>query len=249
MRSLRVALAALALAGCAGGEDEAAAPQSDDPAVLLARAADRLREQATFSYTATYTRTRSDQPNDPLRYGETEGALDHAAKRGRMTLQFDLGLPELDDPITLRWNTAELEAELGGHVRRMARGQARRTGGLIGRAPDEPEALDELLEGGREARVVGEDEIDGEQTTHIAFNAPTTVGVPAEVAVGAGEGLLSERMPAEAWIDADGLARRLSYTLRFPATKAFPARTVVGVYDLADFGEPVSGLEFKEQAG
>jgi hypothetical protein len=178
MRSLGVALAALALAGCAGGEDEAAAPQSDDPAVLLAQAADRLREQATFSYTATYTRTRSDQPNDPLQYGETEGALDHAAKRGRMTLQFDLGLPELDDPITLRWNTAELEAEFGGHVRRMAR-----------------------------------------------------------------------RMLAEAWIDADGLPRRLSYTLRFPAIKALPARTVVGVYDLADFGEPVSGLEFKKQAG
>ena len=56
-RSAAAALAALALAGCAGDEQEAA------PAVplaeLLAQAADRLREQATFTVESDTVRTLS----------------------------------------------------------------------------------------------------------------------------------------------------------------------------------------------
>ena len=85
-----------------------------------------LREQASFAFTSTYTRTRATHPDDPSQYGKAEGAIDHAAERGRVTVELDLGLPELGDPITLRWDADELEAELGGDARRMARDRARR---------------------------------------------------------------------------------------------------------------------------
>jgi LppX_LprAFG lipoprotein len=245
VRLAAAVLAAVALAGCAGGGNDGTSAPSGDPAELLARAADRLREQASFGFESTYTRTRADEPDEPAQYGEADGALDLAAKRGRMTIDLDLGLAELDDPIPLRWNASELEVEFGGETRRLSRDEARAIGGQLGRVPDEPEALVEVLGQGRDARFGGEEEIDGKQTTRVAFTSPTR-GASAEAAVG---GPIGPRMPAEVWIGDEGLLRRLSYTLRFPATKALPARTVTSVYDLDDFGEPVSGLEFESQAG
>ena len=143
MRGRGAALAAaLALAGCSGsGED--AAPRGS-PGELLAGAADRLREESTFSFESEHVRTRADRPGEPETYAEVDGAIDLNRGRGRATVELDLGLPSaesepgLDDPIALRWNRSTLEAEIGGAARRVSRSDARESGGLIGRLPDEP---------------------------------------------------------------------------------------------------------------
>jgi hypothetical protein len=250
LRSLAAAaLAAAALAGCAG-DDRDAAPEAS-ATELLAQAADRLREQATFSFESRSVRTRADRPDDPETYAEVDGALDLERGRGRATLVLDLGLPDsgsqpgLDDPIKLRWDRRTLEAEIDGEARRLPREQARETGGLIGRLPDEPEALVELLELAMNARLLDA----GTVAFVVDARRAGRAGVPAEVAPAAAEGRLGAELPFEAEIGDDGLPRRISYRIEQEPTAALPARTIEVTYDLADVGEPVSGLEFTSQAG
>jgi hypothetical protein len=236
------ALAAVVLAGCAGGEEEASPDAS--PTELLAQAADRLREQATFTFESTFVRTRADRPNDEETFMEGAGGVDLEQARGRATVELDLGLPDsgsgpgLDDPVTLRWNPSRFEAEIGGEARQMTRGDARENGGLIGRYPDEPEALVELLELGTDARELGDD--------HVGFTvdarAASRAGAPAT-------GPVDTTLPMEVWVGDDGEPRRIAYRIEQAPTAALPARTIVVTYELADLGNPVSGLEFTSQAG
>jgi hypothetical protein len=225
-RRVAAALAALALAGCAG-EGEEAAP-SESPAELLAQAADRLREQATFTVDSTAVRTRADRPDEHETIAELRGAVELGSGRGRATVELNLGLPEsgdepgLDDPIELRWDRSAFEAEIGGERSRLSRGEARENGGAIGRIPDELEGLVELLERGTNVRALDDD--------HLAFTVP-----------GADT--------AEAWLDDEGRPEKIVTRLEQKATAALPARTVEVTYELADFGESVSGLEFRSQAG
>lgn len=211
----------------------------------------RLREQGTFSFEAESVRTRADRPDEPETFAEMEGAVDLDQGRGRATVDLDLGLPGsgsepgLDDPITLRWDRSTFEAEIGGETRRLARSDARESAGLIGRLPDEPEALVELLELGKHARRLDADRVGFVVDARKAGRA----GVPAEVAPGAAAGLFGAELPFEAEIGGDGLPRQISYRIEQDATEALPARTVEVTYVLTDVGEPVSGLEFTSQAG
>lgn len=251
MRHPRVAAvaAALALAGCSGGGEDAVPEGS--PMEVLARAADRLREESTFSFESDHVRTRADRPSEPETYAEVDGAIDLARGRGRATVQFDLGLPStesepgLDDPISLRWDRSTLEAEIGGAARRLSRGQARESGGLVGRLPDEPEALATLLELGTRARKLGDGRIGFEVDARKAGRS----GAPAELAAAAAAGSLGAHLPMEVVIGGDGAPRGISYRIEQEPTPALPARTIVVTYELADLGEPVSGLQFTSQAG
>ena len=241
--------AALALAGCSGaGED--AVPEGP-PGEVLARAADRLREESTFSFESDHVRTRADRPGEPETYAEVDGAIDLARGRGRATVELDLGLPSggsesgLEDPIALRWDRATLEAEIGGAARRLSRDQARESGGLIGRLPDEPEALATLLELGTRARMLGDRRIGFEVDARKAGR----FGAPAELAPAAAAGSLGAHLPLEVVIGGDGAPRRISYRIEQEPTPVLPARTIVVTYELADLGEPVSGLQFTSQAG
>ena len=224
-RGAAAALVALALAGCAGDEQEAA--PALPPAELLAQAADRLREQATFTVESVTVRTRADRPDEHETIAELEGAVDLERGRGRATVELDLGLPEsgaesgLDDPIALRWDRSTFEAEIGGEVQRLPRAEARENGGAIGRIPDELEGIPELLESGTNARALDD---------HLAFTVPGGAA-------------------AEAWLDDSGRPERIVSRLEQAATAALPARTIEVTYELADFGEPVSGLDFTSQAG
>ena len=93
MRQLAAAaLVAVALAGCAGGDEEA--EPAGSPEELLAQAADRLREQATFSFESTSVRTRADRPDDEETFMDAAGAVDLEQGRGRATVELDLGLPD-----------------------------------------------------------------------------------------------------------------------------------------------------------
>ena len=241
--------AVVALAGCRGGGEEAVPAGS--PAELLARAADRLREESTFSFESDHVRTRADRPGEPETYAEVDGAIDLARARGRATVDLDLGLPSatsapgLDDPIELRWDRSTLEAEIGGTAKRLPRGQARESGGLIGRLPDEPEALALLLELGTRARRLGNGRIGFDVDARTAGRS----GVPAEIATAAAAGGLGANLPLEVVVGEDGAPRRISYRIEQEPTAALPARTIVVTYELADLGEPVSGLQFTTQAG
>jgi hypothetical protein len=216
-RGAAAALAALALAGCAGGEEEAA--PAVPPAELLAQAADRLREQATFTVESDTVRTRADRPDEHETITTLDGAVDLERGRGRATVEFELGLPDsgdepgLDDPMELHWDRTTFEVEVGGESSRLPRAEARENGGAIGRIPDELEGIPELLESGLDVRTVDD---------HLVF------GMPGGAA-------------AEAWLDDDGRPERIVSRLEQEATSALPARTIEVTYELADFGEPYPG--------
>ena len=242
MRQLAAAaLVAVALAGCAGGDEEA--EPAGSPEELLARAADRLREQATFSFESTSVRTRADRPDDEETFMDAAGAVDLEQGRGRATVELDLGLPtgsepSLDDPVTLRWNRSRFEAEIGGEARRLMRDDARQNGGLIGRYPDEPEALVELLELAEDVRELGDDHFGFTVDARAASQAGAPVAGPVETT-----------LPMEVWISDDGLPFRVAYRIEQEPTPALPARTIEVTYELANVGEPASELELGPQAG
>lgn len=242
MRLLSAATVALAFAGCAGVGDEAASNES--PTELLAQAADDLRAQGSFSFEADYVRVRADRPDDAETFAEIEGAVELDQGRGRATVRLDLGLPSsgsepgLDDPIDLRWSRMSLEAEVGGEAQRLPRVRARRDGGLLGRLPDEPEALAELLALGTDARLLGR--------RHVGFEVDVR---KSGFFPGGVEGRFGEALPMEVWLDEDGVPQRILYRIEQEPTAALPARSVTATYELGDIGEPVSGLEFRSQAG
>ncbi len=263
MRLTRAALvtlpAALTLAACGG---QASAP-AGSATQLLADAAANLQERSTLGFSFEYVRTRTDRPDDPERYGRGEGALDLAERRGRLRFDLDLGLPSsagsrVEDPFELRWDRGWIEATIDGEARRLPRDDARATGGLLGRLPDEPEAVISLLGMAQGARRAGEDTLAGERLAVIEFVVDAReaggLGAPAELSKAATAGMLGERLEMEAWVDEDRLPRVIALTIRLEPVSSggklvLPARTVRIAYKLDDFGEPVTGLQFESQAG
>lgn len=246
-RLISLALLVLALAGC-GGSETAAGP-AGDPAELLERAPQLLREQETLAFSFHYTRTRADRADDGERYLEGEGALDLGADAGRMEVTLDLGLPDdpFDGPIELRWTRTRLTARVGGKSSQLEREHGRQSGGLVGRMPDEPAGLIGLLGRATEARDEGSETIDGVEVRRLSFvvdaRAAGRARVPSELSLAAQEGGLGERLPLVAWVDGEGLVRRIAYEVRLPEQRQrpsgkliLPRRTIRGVYDLSDFG-------------
>ena len=176
-------------AGC-GGDPSVSRPASS-PAELLQGAGEAAREHGTLTFSFEYVRTRADRPDDPERYGSGEGALDLSERRGRLRLELELGLQsdaarELEQPFELRWDEEWVEAELQGKSRKIARERARETGGLVGRLPDEPEAMLAFLELGSEARLRSEETLGGEPMSVVEFVVAARkageLGAPAELA-------------------------------------------------------------------
>jgi len=247
---------AWALAACGGDGSSARAGSTQQ---LLTDAAVAAREQGTLTFTFEYVRTHADRPDEPERYGSGDGALDVSAGRGRMRFEFDLGPSSgtgsaIEEPFELRWDRQWLEAEVDGKSKQMARETARRGAGLVGRLPDEPEAMLALLEHATDARRVGEKALDGERLTVVRFEVDSQtaglLGAPAELTGAAAAGMLDERFRLEAWIGEDRLARRVVLTIDLEPVSSggelvLPARTLSVTYDLAAYGEPVTELEFE----
>jgi hypothetical protein len=161
----------LAVAGCGGGDGE---DGGASPSEILSEAAAVLDAQPTLAFSFEYVRTRAHRPDEPERYGAGEGVLDLAAGRGRLRFQLDLGLPStasstVEEPFEVRWDERSVEVELHGAPRRLTRERARRSGGLVGRLPDEPEAIIALPAHGRDARLVRSDVLDGAPVDVLAF--------------------------------------------------------------------------------
>ena len=259
MRLIPAALAALALAAPAitscGGERQLPSGSATE---LLTEAAARVHEQETFSFSFEYLRVRDDRRNDPERYGRGDGALDLASGRGRLALDLGVGIPAVDGRYAVRWSSTEVQTKFGSERFRASRDDARERAGLVGRLPDEPEAVVALLERGRDARLVDERELGGRRLTVVRFTVDAReagrLGAPAEVALAAASGGLGDRLDLEAWIDEDRLPRRIVMELALdPVSNAgrllLPGRTVTITYELADFGEPQTRLQFASQAG
>lgn len=241
------------LAGCGADDapDEEVGVRSPEDAAAAAHEA--LEASETFGFTATYVRTRADAVDEPEEYASSEGAVDLIDDRGRIVLQLSLegvDAPELTEPIELQWDAENLAAHGGEEVRSVARAEARETGGLVGRLPDEPAGLATLLTVAREPEEIGTETIDGRETTGYRFavdrRAAGQAGVPAELSLALEQGNPGVRLVLEAWLDEAALPRRLAYVVELdPVTEeetgreVLPARTITATYDLADFGAPV----------
>lgn len=252
-RRARAALAGLAaalLVASCGGE-EAAGPE-EEPAATLARAASALRGANTFTFELEATRVRADKPDDPQRVFEGRGAVDLRAQSGRMELDLShlfAGIPAGDDdnplarPIQLRWDATTLYGESRAGKGSTTRVRARESGGLLGRAPDEPEGLVILLEEGRGAR---RGDADDTVTFTVPIERAAAAGSPAELNAEAARRLVGPRLEMTATVDGSGRPTRISYVYRLKPTRhaatgrvALPARTVTVAYHLADFGADV----------
>ena len=251
MRPTLVALVAV-LAGCGSFGDSGTTPDLSPAAVR--EAPDRVRAEGTFAFSATYIRQLPGKADE--KYLTFEGAVDVTRAVGRLEADFSTLLPTsprtnapLTEPIELSWTRDELVAALGGKEQAQPRAHARESGGLIGRLPDEPAALVELLERAEGVQRVGEEEIDERRVVRFSCSVDSrpagAAGVPAELAPAFAQALYGPKLPLEIWLDADGLPRRIEYVIRLKPWRSggkqiLPARVVRGRYDLTDFGEPIA---------
>jgi hypothetical protein len=150
----------------------------------------------------------------------------------------------IDEALRLRWDEDSVMVRISGRSQEVARARARRSGGLLGRYPDEVDALDDLLADALRPRFVGEE--DGQ--AHYAFEIDSRVagrrGFPAELSGAFAQGSGGMELRLEAWIAEDGLPHRLDYVVLLDPVRrdgklVLPARTVRVTYALSAFGEPV----------
>ena len=110
------------------------------------------------------------------------------------------------------------------------------------------------LKAAKKIRPVGEEEVDGVQTTHFKGTyrlSDVIAGLPADeraevrkaVAAldrfGGQDTGFNDPVSAEIWADEDGVARRMTGTSKLPATGGMPAGSFSLTYSLYDFGTPL----------
>ena len=250
---MAAALALLAVSTGCGGDEESAGSNTSTlaaPADALEGAVARLREEGTFRFKASFTRTKETAPDDVEEYATSEGAVDLGPGRSRAS--FELAPlfpgrendPPLDEPVELRWDDETLTVIVQGRSRELTRKRARASGGLLGRYPDEVDALDDLLADAVEPRLLGTE--DG--LAHYAFavdpQKAADRGFPAELSEALEQATGGSRAELETWIGADGLPHRLDYVVRLEPVRnagklVLPARTIRVTYALSAFGKPV----------
>ena len=253
----RVAVLAAALtllpltAGC-GGDNGGGNGESTlaTPAEALAGAAARLREEGTFRFAASFTRTKETAPDNVEEYATAEGAVDLGPGRSRASFELAPLFPgrendaPLDEPFELRWDDERLTVVIRGRSQEFARKRARASGGLLGRYPDEVDALDDLLADAVEPRLLGTDNGLAHYRFAVDPRKAAERGFPAELGEALEQSTGGARAELETWIDDDGLPNRLDYVVRLEPVRnagklVLPARTIRVTYELSAFGEPV----------
>ena len=184
---------------------------------------------------------RADRPGDKEVLLEGRGAVDLEEQTGRSEVDLSglfgglAGAEAFSRPFELRWDASRLYAEVDGRAQTRPRGSARRNGGLIGRLPDEPDALVRWLSSGRDARFDGHDDA-------VRFRVPAATDETDEPAVAGGIPL--RRVEFTVTVDGDGRPAVVAYSFTQPRVErdgetVLPARTVTVAYDLDDLGGEV----------
>lgn len=150
----------------------------------------------------------------------------------------------LDAPVQLQWNQDSVTVRAAGRSQRFERARARESGGLLGRYPDEVDALDDLLAEALRPRVLGDEDGQARYAFEIDSRGGGRRGFPAELSRAFAQGVGGMQLQLEAWIGEDGLPHRLDYVVRLDpvqgeGTLVLPARTVRVTYELSAFGQPV----------
>jgi hypothetical protein len=250
--------------GC-GGEEAAAPAPLADPAQALVRVPERLREVGTFEFEASFVETKKATPGEHTEYMTLEGALDLAAGEGRTVVDMTWFGEEIEKlrpsgdtssdpafealfgaPVEVRWNAREAYVRAGDYRHRGPRAQLRT--GTLGTTAEELANLIGLLPRAENVRTAGAADVDGEPTTHVLFTVTArragAAGVPAELYGAFTQALHGPDLQLEAWLDADGLPRRLAYSvskgdIRVKGKLVIPAKRVRVMYTLSRFGDDV----------
>jgi hypothetical protein len=257
-------LFALCAAGCGGEEAAAAPPPPADPAAALARASERLREVGTFAFAAAFVETKRATPDVHTEYMTLSGELDLAAGEGRTLVDMTWFGEELEKlrppgaptdpgleaffgaPVEIRWDEREAHVRAGDRWHRGSRAKLRT--GTLGTAAEEPANLIGLLPLAQNARAAGAEDVEGEPTTRVLFTVDARRAgkayVPAELYGAFEQALHGPQLRLEAWLDADGLPRRLAYSVskkevRSKGKLIIPAKTIRVTYTLSRFGDDV----------
>ena len=115
----------------------------------------------------------------------------------------------------------------------------------------EPSAQLRALRAAKGLKEVGREEVAGVQTTHVrgtyrlsdlvktlpaAQRADVQKSIDALERLGGGAADLDAAVPADLWVDEDGVTRRLVSKQTLPAQSGVPAGAVRQQYELSDFG-------------
>lgn len=118
----------------------------------------------------------------------------------------------------------------------------------------EPSAQLRAIRAAKGLKEVGKEDVAGVPTTHFrgtytlgdllkalpaAERADAQKGVDALNRLGGGGTKLDAPVPADLWVDAGGMTRRLVSTAALPAQGGQPAGSVRQQYELSDFGAPL----------
>ena len=151
----------------------------------------------------------------------------------------------LDEPVQLQWDEDSVTVRAAGRSQRFERARARERGGLLGRYPDEVDALDDLLADALRPRLLGDEDGQARYGFEIDSREGGRRGFPAELSRAFAQGVRGMELQLEAWIGEDGLPHRLDYIVLLDPVQGdgalvLPARTVRVMYELSGFGEPVA---------
>ena len=191
-----------------------------DPGRALEQSAAALREQGTFTFEASFTRVKATTPGRRRGVRDVEGRAGPPRRSGpgraRAWIRSspDSRGSRSTTPTKFDWARKALTVVLDGERQSHAHArEGQRSHGLIGRYPDEVEALDDLL-AGRCDRACST-----ARAAPLTSASPTTrrragrLGIPAELSEAFKQALYGPRLELEAWIEERRAPHKLSYAI------------------------------------
>ncbi len=247
MRKLAAGLFALALAltGVACGSDDGGGGGGGDGANAIALAADKATDAGSAHMTMTMDMTAGGQEVSL----EAEGDLDFAGKIGEMTMKMSapgVGEQSIDMVIEDKYLYMNLPVELGGTGGWVRMDMTQMQGG--NQMTQDPSQYLEFLRGASEDGIeeAGTEEIDGVETTHykaelsfdkILDQAPSEEAAEKTRAQLEALGGEVDSIPAEVWIDEEGLPRRMKLDMSVEAQGQ--TADILITMDFSDYGVEV----------
>jgi hypothetical protein len=266
-----VALALAGCGGGEGQEAAAPAATTGDAAGILASAGSETAEAGSSRVAFTIATEIPGVQEEPVEF-TGEGAFDYAERTGSATFDFgelfaSLGLPAADDPIQAIFDGPviylnfpllaaflpdakpwiKLDPATLGEQQGLDLGQLQQLG-----QGDPSQLLDYLKATTAGVEEVGTEEVGGVETTHyrgtiqldrVAEQVPPEQREQAEAAI---DRLIEQtgatEIPVDAWVDGDGLVRRLEYSysaeVQVPGSDPQKVASVVTM-EFSDFGTAV----------